>query len=584
LVLSREPTCSGRGRRMAEESGTGKDYLWLDHYPEGVAWEAGIVPKALPAMLDESVRKHGSRPALDFMGREYSYQEFGDLVDRAAKGLQDLGVVKGSRVGLFFPNSPYAVIMYYAVLKAGGVVVNLNPLYAEQEVQKLVADSGAEFLATMNLVALYPKLSHALGDGGIKKVIICPMAEVLPFPKNLLYRLFRRGEVASFPDDDRHVTFKELTANDGSYSPVEVSPGEDVAVLQYTGGTTGLPKGAMLTHKNLYVNAEQCRRWFVDLDEGHETNLGVLPFFHSFGMTVSMNLGVLTGSRILLVPRFELEPVLKLIQDKRPTLFPGVPTMYTGINGYPQVGKYDLSSIKFCISGGAPLPLQVKKNFEALSGCALVEGYGLSETSPVATCNPMTGTSKEGSIGIPFPDTRIEIHSVEDPDQTVPQGERGEICIAGPQVMIGYWNRPEDTDEVFSGEFLRTGDVGYMDEEGYTFIVDRIKDLILAGGYNVYPRTVEEAIYQHPAVAEVTVIGIPDEYRGESPKAFISLREGQSLEEQELLDFLKDKLSKIEMPREIEFRDELPKTMIGKLSKKELVAEEKTKRGGQEAE
>src|SRR5680860_1412832 len=463
---------------MAEESGTGKDYLWLDHYPEGVAWEAGIVPKALPAMLDESVRKHGSRPALDFMGREYSYQEFGDLVDRAAKGLQDLGVVKGSRVGLFFPNSPYAVIMYYAILKAGGVV----------------------------------------------------------------------------------------------------------AVLQYTGGTTGLPKGAMLTHKNLYVNAEQCRRWFVDLDEGHETNLGVLPFFHSFGMTVSMNLGVLTGSRILLVPRFELEPVLKLIQDKRPTLFPGVPTMYTGINGYPQVGKYDLSSIKFCISGGAPLPLQVKKNFEALSGCALVEGYGLSETSPVATCNPMTGTSKEGSIGIPFPDTRIEIHSVEDPDQTVPQGERGEICIAGPQVMIGYWNRPEDTDEVFSGEFLRTGDVGYMDEEGYTFIVDRIKDLILAGGYNVYPRTVEEAIYQHPAVAEVTVIGIPDEYRGESPKAFISLREGQSLEEQELLDFLKDKLSKIEMPREIEFRDELPKTMIGKLSKKELVAEEKTKRGGQEAE
>src|SRR5680860_1043729 len=422
---------------MAEESGTGKDYLWLDHYPEGVAWEAGIVPKALPAMLDESVRKHGSRPALDFMGREYSYQEFGDLVDRGAKGRQDVGVLKGSRVGLFFPNSPYAVIMYYAILKAGGVVVNLNPLYAEQEVQKLVVDSGAEFLATMNLVALYPKLYRALGDGGGKKVII--------------------------------------------------GTREDVAVLQYTGGTTGLPKGAMLTHKNLYVNAEQCRRWFVDLDEGHETNLGVLPFFHSFGMTVSMNLGVLTGSRILLVPRFELEPVLKLIQDKRPTLFPGVPTMYTGINGYPQVGKYDLSSIKFCISGGAPLPLQVKKNFEALSGCALVEGYGLSETSPVATCNPMTGTSKEGSIGIPFPDTRIEIHSVEDPDQTVPQGERGEICIAGPQVMIGYWNRPEDTDEVFSGEFLRTGDVGYMDEEGYTFIVDRIKDLILAGGYNVYP-------------------------------------------------------------------------------------------------
>lgn len=584
MTTARRSTSRERGQKMAEESGNRQSYLWCDNYPEGVEWEGNIAALSLPAMLDDSVGKHAAGTALDFMGKEYSYREFGDLVDRAAKGLQDQGVEKGTRVGLFLPNSPYAVIMYYAILKAGGIVVNLNPLYAEQEVRKLIADSGAELLATMDLVALYPKLSSTLADEGIRKVIICPMAEVLPFPKSLLYRLFRRGEVVSFPRDDRHITFQELTANEGAYRPVEVNPAEDVGVLQYTGGTTGLPKGAMLTHQNLYVNAEQCRRWFLDMVDGGETSLGVLPFFHSFGMTVSMNLSILTGSRILLVPRFELEPVLQLIQKKKPTLFPGVPTMYTAINGYTQVGKYDLSSIKYCISGGAPLPLQVKKTFEELTGCTLVEGYGLSETTPVATCNPMTGKSKEGSIGIPMPDTRIEIRSTEDPSRAVPHGERGEICIAGPQVMIGYWNRPEDTEEVFSGGFLRTGDVGYMDEEGYTFIVDRIKDLILAGGYNVYPRTVEEAIYQHPAVAEVTVIGVPDEYRGESPKAFISLREGQSLQEQELLDFLKDKLSKVEMPREIEFREELPKTMIGKLSKKELVEEEKAKGEGGGAE
>jgi long-chain acyl-CoA synthetase len=402
------------------------------------------------------------------------------------------------------------------------------------------------------------------------------MSAVLPTLKGILFALLKQKELAKIPNNDHHtVTFEQLTDNDGNVAPVDIDVEEDVAVLQYTGGTTGLPKGAMLTHANVSANVHQVVLWFPDMKRGEERVLGILPLFHVFAMTVVMNMSVAAGTEMVLLPRFDLQQALKTIHRTKPTLFPAVPTIYTAINGAPNLGKFDLSSIKFCISGGAPLPLEVKNRFEELTGCRLVEGYGLSETSPVATSNPINGVSKEGSIGLPVPGTRIQIHDLEDKDKALAVGEKGEVCIIGPQVMKGYWNRPEETAETLRDGRMHTGDVGYMDEEGYTFLIDRLKDLILCSGYNVYPRVIEEAIYLHPAVNEVTVIGVDDEYRGQSPKAFVHLREGERLSEEELLKFLKDKISKIEMPSAIEFREELPKTMIGKLSKKELVAEEK---------
>ena len=354
-------------------------------------------------------------------------------------------------------------------------------------------------------------------------------------------------------------------------------------MLQYTGGTTGVPKGAMLTHANLAANRAQVTRWTPELRMGQEVVLGVLPLFHVFAMTVVMNLAIEAAACMILLPRFDLTQVLKTIHTKKPTLFPGVPTIFTAINNFAHTDKYDLSSLEVCISGGAPLPVEVKAAFEGRTGCTVVEGYGLSESSPVVTCNPLVGANKPGSIGLPLPGTTIEVHDLENPERRMPQGAKGEICVRGPQVMAGYWNRPEETAEVLRNGLLRTGDVGYLDEEGYVYLVDRLKDVILCKGYNVYPRNIEEAIYAHGAVAEVTVIGIPDPLRGQSPKAFVRLKEGESLTEDELRAFLGPKISPVEIPREIEFRDELPKTMIGKLSKKELVAEEMERANRREA-
>ncbi|HZK49397.1 MAG TPA: long-chain fatty acid--CoA ligase, partial [Thermoleophilia bacterium] len=400
--------------------------------------------------------------------------------------------------------------------------------------------------------------------------------DILPFPKNLLYPLVKHGDVASVPRDAQHATFAELIHNDAEYAPVEVQS-QDLAVLQYTGGTTGVPKGAMLTHANLYANAYQCLKWFPGVVQGWERMLVVLPLFHVFAMSAAMNMAVLMAAEMVLLPRFEVQQVLHTIDKNHPTLFPGVPTMYTAINGRQDLDKYDLSSIKYCISGGAALPVEVKKTFERLTGCILVEGYGLTETSPVATCNPLTGENKAGSIGLPVPQTVIEIRSLEEPAAKMPLGEKGEICIKGPQVMPGYWQNQEATDAVLKDGFLHSGDVGYMDDDGYTFIVDRMKDMILSGGFNVYPRNIEEAVYEHPAVSEVVCIGIPDEYRGECPKVFYTVKPGVTVGPDELKEFLKERLSKVEMPRDIEQRETLPKTLVGKLSKKELVEEERTK-------
>ncbi|WP_041795773.1 long-chain-fatty-acid--CoA ligase [Pararhodospirillum photometricum] len=531
------------------------------------------------ALFDQAVQAWPAQPAVDFLGKRYTYREMGDLVNRAARGLQQLGVRKGTRVGLCLPNTPYFVIFYYAILKIGGIVVNYNPLYVERELRHQIEDSGTTVMITLDLRQIYPKVATMLEETCLERIVVCPMSSILPSVKGLLFQVMKRSEMAEIPQDLRHVPFERLIANDGRPRPVEITADTDVAVLQYTGGTTGVPKGAMLSHANVTANTEQLFQWIPEVQQGAERMLGVLPMFHVFAMTVVLNLGVRVGAELILVPRFDLEQVLKLIGRKRPTLFPGVPTLYTAINGAMGRGTWDLSSLKVCISGGAPLPVEVRSRFETLSGCRLVEGYGLSESSPVVTCNPLSGEPRVASIGLPMPRTLVEIRDPLAPKTLLGPNEKGELCVRGPQVMLGYWQRPDETRDIFIDGALRTGDIGYYDQDGYFYLVDRIKDVILCGGYNVYPRVVEEALYRHPAVAEVVVIGIPDEYRGQAPKAFVRLRDGAEATPQDLRAFLTDQLSRIEMPKSIEIRDSLPKTMVGKLSKKELVAEEKARAG-----
>jgi long-chain acyl-CoA synthetase len=472
------------------------------------------------------------------------------------------------------PNTPYYVIAYFAVLRAGGTVVNINPLYVEREIQQLIADAGCGIVVTLDLKLTYDVLERLRDGKPLKSLVVCPMADILPFPKDMLYRALRRRDQAEAPVDEAHVAFSALVDNDGLLDPPPIDPIRDVAVLQYTGGTTGTPKGAMLSHANLVANVRQCTAWFPEFRPGEERTLAVLPFFHVFAMTVVMNLSLASGAEIVLMPRFDLKELLKTIHHKRPTSFPGVPTLFTAINNAKHLDRYDLTSIRSCISGGAPLPVEVKTQFEALTGCTLVEGYGLSETAPVVACNPLKGVNKPGSVGPPMPGTVIDIVSTDEPMRVLGIGERGEVRVRGPQVMLGYWAQPEATSDVLRGGALRTGDIGYLDEDGYLFLVDRIKDVVIAGGYKIYPRLVEEAIFQHPQVRECIVIGVPDRYRGQTVKAFVVLREGEHLKAEELTEFLEERLSPIEMPKLIEFRESLPRTLIGKPSKRALEQEE----------
>ena len=553
------------------------DKPWLSSYAEGVSHTLEEDLRPLHAFFETSAMEYGENTCVDFLDKKYSYNEIADFVGRAAKGLQLLGVKKGVKVGLCLPNCPYYVIFYYAILTAGGTVVNFNPLYVRREMEFQAKDSQVEIMVTLDLKQLYPKVAELMQKASVRKTIICSMTDILPTVKSVLFNIFKRSELTEYEQNLEHLGFDELVRNDGVPEPVEFNVKKDIAVIQYTGGTTGLPKGAVLTHANLVANLKQVRNWLPTMHLGQERMMCVLPFFHVFAMTVELNLGIATGMELIMVPRFDLKDVLKIIAEKKPSLFPAVPTIYNAIASHDRIKDYDLTSIRYCISGGAPLPLDVKHRFEEITGCNLVEGYGLSESSPVATCNPIGGVSKEGSIGIPLSGTDVFIRRMDEPYDEVERGKKGEVCIRGPQVMSGYWHRPGATEATFFEDTLRTGDIGYMDEDGYIFLIDRAKDLIICSGYNVYPRMVEEAIYKHRDVEEVTVIGIKDEYRGEAPKAFVRLKEGAKLRDTELKAFLHEYLSPIERPAEIEFRDELPKTMIGKLSKKELVAEEKKK-------
>jgi long-chain acyl-CoA synthetase len=585
-VKAKEPVKKMPAKKAVSKTKTNKvskpktsEFRWLKSYPSTIKWDIKIPDKPLWDLMDEAAANAHDRPCVDFLGKKFTYGEVGELVNKMAQGLQKQGVKKGTKVGIFMPNAVYYVISYFAILKAGGVVVNYNPLYTDSEVTYQINDSSTEIMVTLDLALLYEKLVPLMRKTSLKKLVVCSVAQSLPFPKNYLFKIFKSKEIAKVEYSKNIINFDDLTSGDGKYKAVAVNPKKDVALLQYTGGTTGVPKGAMLSHRNVYANALQAQTWFERTEYGQERFLAGLPLFHVYAMTAIMTLAVRNAAEmVLMFPRFNAQDAMKMIQKHKITFFPGVPTMYNMISNQPNVSKVDMSSLKACLSGGAALPQKVKEEFESLTGCKLVEAYGLSETSPAATSNPIYALNKTGSIGIPFPGTEVAILSLEDPRLECPVNINGQIAIKGPQVMLGYWNRPEDTKKTFEGEYFLTGDVGYMDEEGYTFLVDRIKDLIICSGFNVYPRMVEEVIYKHPDVAEVTVIGVPDEKRGESVKAFVKLKDGRKLTEENLASYLKDKLSPIEMPKYIEFRDELPKTMIGKLSKKELKAEENQKK------
>jgi len=511
---------------------------------------------------------------LDFLGNTMTYGEVLSTARHAARGLQDLGIQKGDRVGLCLPNSPYYVIAHYAVLLAGATVVNFNPLYTQDEIHHQVVDSGVVVMFTLDIKTIYSKVAAALHNTSLRSIVVCALSDALPPVKSLLFQIFKRAEVAAVPKDLGHIPFNLLIADKDEPKPVDIDPENDIAIIQYTGGTTGTPKGAMLTHANIRANTEQVRMWLGNTTPGQEKFLCAIPFFHVFAMTAAMNIGLVTGSELILLPRFELKDVLEVITHKKPTIFPAVPTIYSAINNAEDLARYDLKSIRYCISGGASLPPKVKTEFEHNSDCILVEGYGLSEASPVVTCNPPHGQNKSGSIGMALPWTEIQCRDLENFDRVAAQGEPGELIVRGPQVMAGYLNQIEETDFVLCDGWLRTGDVGYQDEDGYFFLTDRIKDLINCSGFKVYPHAIEEVLYRHDDINEAIVIGVVDDYRGEAPKAFVTLKPGASATSESLLTFAVEHLNPIERPISVEIREELPKTLIGKLSKKELKEEQ----------
>ncbi|MFN3388044.1 MAG: long-chain-fatty-acid--CoA ligase [Allosphingosinicella sp.] len=554
---------------------TDRDSIWHTAYRHPTPWERTFPPLTLPDMFAASARRTPNAWLIDFMGRKYSYAETLHGVNRVAAGLAKLGIAKGDRVGLFLPNVPHYVAAYYGALKAGATVVNFSPLYTAAELEAQVEDSGTRLLFTLSAKALLPTALTVLDNSSLERLVVGSIAGALPPAKSILYRLAKRREIAQAPDDPRIGAFSELIGNDGRCPPVAVSA-DDVALLQYTGGTTGTPKGAMLTHQNLSANARQLLA--VDPEpEAEDRVMGVLPLFHVFANSVVLNRTVARGGEMVLLPRFDAAQVLAAVERTRATALPGVPTMFQALLDHPRTPRADLSSLRFCISGGAPLPLEVKQSFEAKAGAPLVEGYGLTEAAGVVTTNPIGGLSKDGTIGQPIPGTFVELADKEDPSRPPPAGQPGEVLVSGPQVMKGYWNRPDADAKVFQDGRLRTGDVGTIDEDGYVRIVDRLKDMISVSGWKVFPSQIEALLYRHEAVREAIVLGIPDPYSGERPKAFVTLQAEAETSGEALMEWLNAQLGKHEKVVAVEVRESLPKTLIGKLSRKELQAEEAAK-------
>lgn len=545
---------------------------WMQTYGHPVPWDLALEPMPVHRLVEDAAARTPDAACIDFLGRIYTYAEIAGAVDKAARGFQILGVRRGIKVGLFLPNCPQYVIAYYAIMKAGGTAVNFSPLYTADELRHQVEDSETDIMVCLDVAQLYPTIAEVLESSRLRCLVVGSLADVLPAGKALLYRMFKRRERSKVKADLRHIRFPSLLENDGLEDAPEIDVHGDIALLQYTGGTTGTPKGAVLTHANLSINAQQVQA--IDPEPDVEDRiLGTLPLFHVFANTCVLNRTVLRGGEMVLLPKFELGLALETIQRRRITALPGVPTMYQAFLDSPKIARFDLTSIRACISGGAPMPAELKARFEAKTQAKVVEGYGLTESSGVVSVNPYETGGKPGSIGQPIPGTRIVIVDKEDPSKPAPDGEPGEITVAGPQIMRGYWKKDEATKEAFIDGRLRTGDVGYIDADGYVYVVDRLKDMIVVGGFKAFPSQLEAVLYKNDAVKEAIVIGVPDPYLGERPKAFVTLQPGADATEKVLLDYLNAHVGKHERAVAVEIRETLPKTMIGKLSRKELVAE-----------
>jgi long-chain acyl-CoA synthetase len=544
-------------------------------YGHPVPFDTVFEPRWMPELLFETASRAPQAPAIDFMGRITRYGELASLVRRAANGFRALGVGPGCTVGLFLPNCPHYVIAAYGAWAAGARLANFSPLYTVEELRTQVEDSEADVMVTLDVKALLPTIEAVLASSRLKTLVIGNVAEALPPAKSFLYRLLKGSERSSFAEDARHQTFAELVAQPELADPVH-QPTDSIALLQYTGGTTGTPKGAMLSHANLSVNAQQVNA-LDDQPGAPDRILGALPLFHIFAHTCIMNRTILNGGMMVLLPKFEVKAALAAIERTKITALPGVPTMYRAMLDHPDIRRHDLSSIRACISGGAPCPEPLKAAFEAITGAKLVEGYGLTESSGVVSVNPYATGGKPGTIGQPIPGTHIRLLDKDDPSKLAAPGESGELAFKGPQMMQGYWKR--DNSGVFADGYLRTGDVAEVDSDGYYRIVDRLKDMIIVGGFKVFPSQVEDQLYTHEQVKDAIVLGVPDAYLGERPKAFVTLQDGATVDGPALTSWLNARLGKHEKVTAVEIRESLPKTMIGKLSRKELAAEERAKAG-----
>ncbi|HUT83756.1 MAG TPA: long-chain fatty acid--CoA ligase [Thermodesulfobacteriota bacterium] len=545
---------------------------WLKHYDEGVSPHLDYPDFTLHRLLERSSSKFANQCAIHFYGSEFSYQQVWGFASTFASHLIRMGFKKGDRVVLFLPNCPQMVIALYGTLIAGGVAVPTNPLYQERELKHQIVDAGAEIVVTLDL--LLEKVTRVKEDTKVHTIILTAIQDYLPPLKRIMYPLLNKGgERSEIKKDDGIQSFKKLMAQVNARETFPEVSSEDLAILQYTGGTTGLSKGAMLTHRNLVSNTYQMRSWYFAVREGKEIVLAVLPLFHSYGIAVCMNFSIITGSTILLIPRFSPPELLKAIQEHQVTLFPGIPGIYSALIHYRGLKKYNLSTIRFCISGAAPLPIKIMEEFEQLTGGLILEGYGLSEASPVTHSNPLYKQRKTGSIGLPLPDTDCRIVDLETGSRELPVGEEGELCIKGPQVMKGYWNRPEETANTIREGWLYTGDIARMDSDGYFYIVDRKKDMIICEGFNVYPKEIDDLLLRHPKILEAATVGIPDELRGERIHSYIVIKEYETATPDEILAYCRENLAKYKIPRRIFIRQSLPKNSLGKILKRELKKE-----------
>ena len=536
---------------------------WVHVYEGHVSPETEVFEGSLPDFFRSSVEEHRDKTAMTFYGTAFDFARLEALAEKMAASLAARGVKKGDRVALMLPNCPQYVASFFATVRLGAIVTQINPMYVEREIEHILKDSGAETIIVYS--DMYPRVKNVMGETALKNVVVVDL----------------KGEPEGL--EPGHSSFGEFIGADVEPAPrVEIDAAEDVAVFQYTGGTTGVSKGAMLTHRNLVANVQQTLDLFVDDPAAFSNNqsiVAILPFFHIYGLTCVMLFGIRQGLNQLLLPRFDPLEVMNLVRDDEPVLFAGVPTMYMALNSLGvDLKEYSFDKVRTYNSGGSGLPVNLKRSFEQKIGRTLFEGYGLSEASPVTHFNPpFAGESREGSIGVPVPSTDARIVDVGTGAQELPVGEPGELVIKGPQVMKGYWNMPEETEDTLKDGWLYTGDVARMDEDGYFYIVDRKKDMIVAGGYNVYPREIEEVLFEHEDVAEAVAIGIADEYRGETVKAFVVRMQGSGVTEEEILAFCKERLAPYKAPKSVEFRDELPKSTVGKLLRRVLVDEERAK-------